>query len=195
MDTRILLIWHHGRTNWPNSAYISNTASNDTRISRNRYILVDLISYRYIRASYASKHYLHLTCQWFGLSVYCTVLSCLYLIRKTMTTLHCESVQHCIWCYNHTYELLTSLFFLIRLSEVRSQTIPKDPSAASVYFVKILIDCLCVAPATEKELRNAVIEKCKLSGVKSTTRGTVSGNRLSYCLLCCSYYEVVFLIF
>lgn len=56
---------------------------------------------------------------------------------------------------------------------------PKDPSAASVYFVKILIDCLCVAPATEKELRNAVIEKCKISGVKSTTRGTVSGDRLS----------------
>jgi hypothetical protein len=64
-----------------------------------------------------------------------------------------------------------------RLSDIKTQSVPKDPSAASVYFVKILIDCLCVGPATEKELRNAVIEKCKVSGVKATTRGTVSGKR------------------
>ena len=112
-----------------------------------------------------------------------------------MTTLHCESVQRCIRCFHHTYDLLTSLIFLLRLFDVRNQTIPKDPSAASVYFVKILIDCLCVAPATEKELRNAVIEKCKISGVKSTTRGTVSGNRLLNCLPNCSDNEVVCLIF
>lgn len=68
-----------------------------------------------------------------------------------------------------------------RLSDIKIQSVPKDPSAASVYFVKILIDCLCVGPATEKELRNAVIEKCKVSGVKATTRGTVSGK---YGLIC-----------
>ena len=68
-----------------------------------------------------------------------------------------------------------SIFNVFRLSDIKTQSVPKDPSAASVYFVKILIDCLCVGPATEKELRNAVIEKCKISGVKATTRGTVSG--------------------
>ena len=66
-----------------------------------------------------------------------------------------------------------------RSSNIRNQNVFKDPSAASVYFVKILIDSLCVGPATEKELRNAVIEKCKLSGVKATTRGTVSGKECS----------------
>jgi hypothetical protein len=72
---------------------------------------------------------------------------------------------------------LTTLSNVHRLSDIKTQSVPKDPSAASVYFVKILIDCLCVGPATEKELRNAVIEKCKVSGVKATTRGTVSGKR------------------
>lgn len=89
------------------------------------------------------------------------------------------------------FGLLISTIIFHRLSDVKSQTVPKDPSAASVYFVKILIDCLCVAPATEKELRNAVIEKCKISGVKSTTRGTVSGDRLSSSSLCCLKQEAV----
>ena len=71
---------------------------------------------------------------------------------------------------------MTHRLYSYRTSDVKSQSVPKDPSAASVYFVKILMDCLCMGPATEKELRNAVIEKCKLSGVKSTTRGTVSGS-------------------
>jgi hypothetical protein len=76
---------------------------------------------------------------------------------------------------------LITLSNVHRLSDIKTQSVPKDPSAASVYFVKILIDCLCVGPATEKELRNAVIEKCKVSGVKATTRGTVSGKRWWLC--------------
>ena len=70
---------------------------------------------------------------------------------------------------------LLTIRLCFRLSNIKNQNIFKDPSPASVYFVKTLIDCLCTGPATEKELRNAVIEKCRISGVKATTRGTVSG--------------------
>ncbi len=50
--------------------------------------------------------------------------------------------------------------------------------------MKIIIDAIALGPATEKELRAAVIDACKRDGIRATTRGTVAGLNLEVSSVC-----------
>ena len=60
----------------------------------------------------------------------------------------------------------------------------EEPAAPAAYFVKTIIDAIALGPATEKELRSAVIDVCKRDGIRATTRGTVAGLNIEVSSVC-----------
>lgn len=60
----------------------------------------------------------------------------------------------------------------------------KDPSAGIVLYVKYIIESLIDNKLTEKEIKAYVVDACKDSFIKSTSRGTIAGLNLEVNTVC-----------
>ena len=61
---------------------------------------------------------------------------------------------------------------------------PKEPVGNSVFLVKIVLEGLSSGPMTEKDLRGRVSDTCKFMGVRSTSRGTITGLAIDISTVC-----------
>ena len=60
----------------------------------------------------------------------------------------------------------------------------KEPVGNSVLLVKIVLEGLSSGPMTEKDLRLRVSDTCKFMGVRSTSRGTITGLAIDISTIC-----------
>eukprot|EP01036_Dinobryon_divergens_P031851 gene31851-41332_t len=74
---------------------------------------------------------------------------------------------------------------ILRLKSLSAAYTPgREPNAAAVFLVKGVLDALSAGPTSEKNIKSTVLEQCKALGIKSTTRGTISGLNMEVSLVC-----------
>lgn len=81
------------------------------------------------------------------------------------------------------------------MQDLKSKLHPgKDPAKPVIFLARMVIECLSKGSMSEKDIKNAVLDRCKEAGIKSSNRGLIAGKICTFlmhdvrCLFAQYYY-------